>query len=444
MSETQKPNPAGVPNVAERISAAKALAKTGGLSEALENLLALEKACRLNAEIETTVGACEAIIDVCFESGDFKQLNDHILIISKRRSQMKQAVIKVVQMCMTYLDRDPSPLSHENTVELIETLRAVSAGKMFLELERARLTRRLAGIREAEGKIDEASDVLQEIAPETHGTMDRKEKVEFILEQMRLCLTRKDYIRAGVIANKISERSISGEGLEELKIRYHQQMIQLFHNSKKYLAISKAYHAIYSCPSVQQNETRCLETLKRVVVFLLLAPFNNEQSDFLARMKLEKKRLDNIPEFSALVRLFSTFELISWPFAPTIATHLNEGSALWDDAFVPSLAEDMHKRVVEHNIRVIAKYYRRIRTERLAQLLCLEIDEMERSVSDLVTSGSVWARIDRVGGVVVFQKPENTADILNKWANDVDSLLSTLETTCHLIRKENVLYGIKA
>ncbi len=45
--------------------------------------------------------------------------------------------------------------------------------QMFLEIERARLTRRLAAIREAEGKIDEASDVLQEIAPETHGTMDK-------------------------------------------------------------------------------------------------------------------------------------------------------------------------------------------------------------------------------------------------------------------------------
>ena len=41
---------------------------------------------------------------------------------------------------------------------------------------------------------------------ETYGSMERKEKVEFILEQMRLCLATKDYIRAQIISKKISIR----------------------------------------------------------------------------------------------------------------------------------------------------------------------------------------------------------------------------------------------
>ena len=36
--------------------------------------------------------------------------------------------------------------------------------------------------------------------------MDKKEKVELILEQMRLCLATKDYIRAQIISKKISIR----------------------------------------------------------------------------------------------------------------------------------------------------------------------------------------------------------------------------------------------
>jgi len=39
--------------------------------------------------------------------------------------------------------------------------------------------------------------------------MDREEKVRFILEQMRLCLAKKDYIRTQIISKKISTKYFS-------------------------------------------------------------------------------------------------------------------------------------------------------------------------------------------------------------------------------------------
>ena len=36
--------------------------------------------------------------------------------------------------------------------------------------------------------------------------MERREKVDFILEQMRLCLAKKDYIRTQIISKKISPK----------------------------------------------------------------------------------------------------------------------------------------------------------------------------------------------------------------------------------------------
>ena len=41
---------------------------------------------------------------------------------------------------------------------------------------------------------------------ETFGSMERKEKVEFILEQMRLCVATKDVIRTQIISKKISHK----------------------------------------------------------------------------------------------------------------------------------------------------------------------------------------------------------------------------------------------
>jgi hypothetical protein len=110
-----------------------------------------------NTEIAGTVRAAEAVMEVCIDTKDWKLVNEHILILSKRRSQMKQVrtdifcqnfdalvcltnftifflqmkvIIKVVQMAMDVLAQDPSPLDKPTTIELIETLRAVSQGKV--------------------------------------------------------------------------------------------------------------------------------------------------------------------------------------------------------------------------------------------------------------------------------------------------------------------------
>ncbi len=43
-------------------------------------------------------------------------------------------------------------------------MQSVTEGKIYVEIERARLTKRLARIKEEEGNIDEAADILQEVA----------------------------------------------------------------------------------------------------------------------------------------------------------------------------------------------------------------------------------------------------------------------------------------
>lgn len=44
--------------------------------------------------------------------------------------------------------------------------------------------------------------------------MEKKEKVEFILEQMRLCIAVKDYIRTQIISKKINTKFFQEEGSE--------------------------------------------------------------------------------------------------------------------------------------------------------------------------------------------------------------------------------------
>lgn len=60
-------------------------------------------------------------------------------------------------------------------------------------------------------------------------------------------------------------------------------------------------------------------------------------------------------------------------------------------------------RVVEHNLRVMAKYYTRIKISRIAQLLDLSPAETEEFLSSMVVTKTVQAKTDRPAGVSNFK-----------------------------------------
>jgi 26S proteasome regulatory subunit N5 len=96
-------------------------------------------------------------------------------------------------------------------------------------------------------------------------------------------------------------------------------------------------------------------------------------------------------------------------------------------------------RVTEHNIRVVSGYYSKISVGRLAELLDLPASDVELRISELVFKGTIWAKIDRVMGVVSFEKPsEGVEDVLNVWKGAVGGVLGLIGKTGHLISKEEI------
>ena len=91
-------------------------------------------------------------------------------------------------------------------MKLINTLRTFTKGKIYMENERSRLTHCLAMIHEKDGDVTEAAKIMQELQVETYCFMARKEKVDIIFEQMRLCLAVRNCIRARIIFKKIETR----------------------------------------------------------------------------------------------------------------------------------------------------------------------------------------------------------------------------------------------
>lgn len=208
-------------------------------------------------------------------------MNDQMLVFSKKHSQLKQAITKMVQTVIGFLDETPDL---KTKLSVIETLRTVTEGKIFVEVERARITKILSDIKKEQGDQEAAKDILCELQVETFGSMSRREKTEFMLAQVALCIDSGDWTQAGILGRKISTRYLArkpkktqeqldkeekerekkkarGEEVEEekeddttdLKLRYYEQQIQLAKHDGKYLDVCKHYRQVLDTEAVEED-----------------------------------------------------------------------------------------------------------------------------------------------------------------------------------------------
>jgi hypothetical protein len=187
----------------------------------------------------------------------------------------------MVQVVMGFLDWAPKL---ETKLSTIETLRTVTEGKIFVEVERARVTKILSDIKKEQGDLKAAKDILCELQVETFGSMERREKTEFILAQVALCIEEEDWTQAGILSRKISTKYLSrkpkkteeqlekekkerekkrakGEDIPEpieddvtdLKLRYYEQQITLAKHDDKYLDACKHYRQVLDTEAVEED-----------------------------------------------------------------------------------------------------------------------------------------------------------------------------------------------
>lgn len=141
-------------------------------------------------------------------------------------------------------------------------------------------------MKKEQGDLNSAADILCELQVETFGSMERREKTEFILDQVGLCIEKGDWTQAGILSRKISTkyfarkptktpeqkekddkereeklktRSVDDPPLEkdddvtDLKLRYYEQQITLAKHDDKYLEACKHYRQVLDTESVENN-----------------------------------------------------------------------------------------------------------------------------------------------------------------------------------------------
>lgn len=220
------------------------------LSGALEELLSLEKKTRLAADTNSTKTVAIAVLDLLVACNAWNLLIENISVLSKRRAQLRQVTQAIVQHSVGLLEKVPS---EELKQKMIVVLREVSDGKIFVELERARLTQTLSNMQEAKGDIQAAAETLQELQIETVGSMDKKEKAHFLLEQIRLLLAINDFVRAEIITNKVNRKVLLEDDFQELKLKFYHLMVAFHMHKRNYFEICQSYLSIFNTPSVKEN-----------------------------------------------------------------------------------------------------------------------------------------------------------------------------------------------
>jgi len=364
---------------------------------------------------------------------------------------IKYAIKNMVQDCCEMLDKI---LDEQQRNKIVDTLRTVTAGKIYVEVERARLTKRVVEKLEKEGKIDEAWKELLELQVETFGSMEIKEKVHFLLDQMRLSIHRKDFVRASIIANKISTKFFDDKSseIQQLKIRFYTFKIAIDLSEKNYLDVCRHYRALFDTPVIQADEARLKEILKNVVIYVLLASHGTEQWDQVHRVHAIRQ-MELIPEYNNLLELFINEEIINWNAAilknyeqllrrgiSTSSAPLNvfasdeEGDQRW---------KTFKDRVAEHNIRMVSKYYTQITFERMAELLEFPVDEMEQFLCNLIVTGVIPdAKIHRPSRIINLRARKANVETLDQWGANVRKLTDILNKVSHLILKEEMVHSV--
>lgn len=417
---------------------------TTSFNDAIEELYQLEKKYRSAGDAISIGRVLVAIVQLYFETSRFVELNENILIFAmKKHLQSEQAIGEMIRECCKFSDL----LDGSHKMKLLETLKIITNGKLYSEIERAKICKDLAAIRKEEGKTAQAIAILEDLKIDTLTTLDRRDRIEIILELMELLVESKNFVKCLIIAKKINKQHLDQTPeYEDLKIRFYQLMITI-DKGENYLRTSSHYQGILSTRSCEVELDERERLMALAIAYCVLSPFDNEKSDMMQRL-LKHKFIDHVPLYKQLLKVFTTIELINWyaikaQFKGELIllgifdVNHQEGLKCW---------KDFRTATIEHNIKVFATYYQRAYLSHMSEFLDINVDETEKHLCNLIINKSIKAKIDRLTGVVTFSQTHFVPDgkptscqqdnVLKDWLHQVSTLMKVIDKTTHLINKE--------
>ncbi len=262
---------------------------------------------------------------------------------------------------------------------------------------------------------------------------------------MKIMLKKKDFVRTLIISRKINQKNLGDKGIEDLKILFYSYLVHYHTHENNYFENAMCYKKIYDTlkqnPEAAEKMSKVIDfgflldmrnLLENYVLYLVIDTYGPEKLKYLLNLETDyEEELSQSPHLLGLVKAFLSQELIS--------IDIRSYGVLQLDAFIIKEGENQknfQKQLIQHNIRVIAKYYDRIYLARMAQLVGCNQEILEAEICESINKKLIHSKIDRIQGLVYFKQKKTENDVLNEWRSDIHKILDLVDHTCNLINRE--------
>lgn len=366
------------------------------------------------------------ISELYFQNKKFSELKEFLAETCLTNKHLQSNII--IQKCCDYI---PLIEDKNEKLEFLKTLKAVTEDKLFLEPQRAKICLSLVKIQREEYDIAGALDTIENLKINSITTIDEKEKIEILLELMWLLLESKDIDKCHLVANNIMMQKFdTTPESEELKIRFYEMLVAMDKNDN-YLNVSKHYQAMLEIKNLCLEIDNRRKTLKLAIIYCILAPFHIEKSVMMEKL-YNHKFISEVPKYKELLNQFIIVEIINWYSMKAKFKDSFLSLGIFDLTNQDDLKrwKDLRTVTIEHNIKVFATYYQRMYISHISDFLDISINESEKFLCNLIFNKTIYAKIDRVSGIVTFQHIKTRRNKENY------NFMKLIDDTIHLIYKE--------
>ena len=192
---------------------------------------------------------------------------------------------------------------------------------------------------------------------------------------------------------------------------------------------------------LQNRDNNSQEYFENYIMFLSLCPPEHETKNMFKEVeKSYKHDLEANKLMQTLVKIRLSDDIIR-----VTPEFLNEFSHM---KLFNNDPHNIHKSLfrkylIQHNLGIFKKYFSQVKLQRISEMIAIEVNEVEQELADMCINKHICAKINRINLTVNFKPKQEAADKLNDMNFDLGKMLEVIETTCHLIDKENLKFDIK-
>jgi 26S proteasome regulatory subunit N5 len=340
-------------------------------------------------------------------------------------------------------------------MEFVENLKDITEKKIYLEVEYARCCMILVKHNEKNAdKLRDAALIMENVQVETYGSMSQKEKLEFLLYQMKLNLLLGDFTKLYIVGKKINPKTLDKEGFEYEKLSFNLYSYYFQQNNGDYKELVNCLINAYAAMKVMDFKIDHSQ-LDKVLIerFSDLLDKNNMTQALLSFKCLEELSETKQAEMTDLVKEHEVYVLYDKTLANLLTAFTNKevfscNVSVYnlDQLFVfkegylnaSKFRTELEVQLVKKNLYMVSKYYKTVRMQKLAVLFDNSMGFIEDQLCKLIQDGLFKAKVDRMDMVIDFGTRVNEAETIDSWVDNINGILDLVNFVSERIEREEV------